>query len=88
MLLIKVHVFNKIIEINKSKLFAKHISRDCRWRLDERKCNLVQTMNNDEYYWEYKKPLLEYVFKKIVCLTLVSVLISAMNIWTTTQGML
>lgn len=37
-------------------------------------------MNNDEYYWEYKKPLLEYVFKKIVCLTLVSVLISAMNI--------
>ena len=44
-----------IVGINESKTLKKHISRECKCRFYERKCNSDQLWNNDKYQCECKK---------------------------------
>ena len=44
-----------ITGINESKILTKHISCECRCRLDGRKCNSDQWWNNDKCQCESKK---------------------------------
>ena len=45
---LNLSIFNIIIEINESKTLTKHISCDCKCKLDERKRNSSQWWNNDK----------------------------------------
>ena len=46
---LNLSVFKMITEINESKILTKHISCECKWKLDEIKCNSNQWWNNDKY---------------------------------------
>ena len=41
-------LFNIITGINKSKILTKHISCECKFKFDGRKCHLNQKWNNDK----------------------------------------
>ena len=45
---LKIHVFNMITGINKSKILTKHISCKCKCKFDKRNCNSNQKRNNDK----------------------------------------
>ena len=40
---------------NELKTLANHISSQCKWKFDGRKCNSNQKWNNDKYWCECKK---------------------------------
>ena len=46
---LNLSVFKMITEINESKILTKHISCECKWKLDEIKCNSNQWWNNNKY---------------------------------------
>ena len=45
---LNLSVFNKIVNVNESKLLTKHISCECKCKLDGIKCNSNQWWNNDK----------------------------------------
>ena len=45
---LSLSVFNMITGINESKTLTKHISCECKCRLDGRKCNSYRSKNNDK----------------------------------------
>ena len=47
--------FNMITRINESKTLAKHISCECKYKIDGRKCNSNKWWNNDKRRCECKK---------------------------------
>ena len=40
-----------ITGINESKTLTKHVSYECKFKFDGRKCNLNQKWNNDKCWW-------------------------------------
>ena len=44
---LNLSVFNMIKGINESKTLSKHISWECKYKFDGRKCNSDQWWNND-----------------------------------------
>ena len=52
---LNLSVFNIISGINKSKTLTKHISRECKCKLDGKKCNSNQWWNHDKCQCECKK---------------------------------
>ena len=48
-------LFNMTTGINESKTLAKHISCECKYKFDGRKCNSDQSWNNDKCRCECKK---------------------------------
>ena len=52
---LNLSVFNIISGINKSKTLTKHISRECKSKLDGKKCNSNQWWNHDKCQCECKK---------------------------------
>ena len=46
---------NIITRINGSKTLTKHISCECKCKLDRKKCNSDQWWNNDKCRYECKK---------------------------------
>ena len=52
---LNLSVFNKIANVNESKLLTKHISCECKCKLDGIKCNSNQWWNNDKCWCESKK---------------------------------
>ena len=44
-----------ITGINESKTLAKHVSCECKCKLDGRKCNSKQKWNIDRCWWKCKK---------------------------------
>ena len=54
-------MFNKITGINESKTLTKHISCECKCRLDGIKCNSDQWWNNHECRYDCKK---RHVYEK------------------------
>ena len=45
---LNLSVFNTITGINESKLLTKHISCECKCKVDGAKCNSNQWWNNDK----------------------------------------
>ena len=45
---LNLSTFNIITGINESKTLTKHISCECKYKFDGRKCNLEQWWNNDK----------------------------------------
>ena len=45
---LNLSIFNKIVNVNESKLLTKHISCECKCKLDGTKCNSNQWWNNDK----------------------------------------
>ena len=41
-------VFNTTTRTNESKVLTKHISWECKWKFDCKRCNLNQKRNNDK----------------------------------------
>ena len=52
---LNLSVFNMITGINESKTLTKHISCECKCKLDETKCNSHQWWNNDKCQCKCKK---------------------------------
>ena len=52
---LNLSMFNMITGINESKTFTKHISRECEYKFDGRKCNPNQKWNNDKCRCECEK---------------------------------
>ena len=52
---LNLSLFNIITETNESKTLTRHISCECKCRLDGRKCNSDQWWNNDKCLCECKK---------------------------------
>ena len=48
-------IFNMIKGINESKTLKKHISCECKYKFDGRKCNSNPKWNNDKCWYECKK---------------------------------
>ena len=46
---------NDFTGINEWKALAKHISRECKCKFDDRTCDSYQKWNNDKYWCECKK---------------------------------
>ena len=44
----KAYVPNKTEDLNGPKILTKHISCECKYKFDGRKCNLNQMWNNDK----------------------------------------
>ena len=53
---LNLSVFNMITGINESKTLTKHISCECKFKFDGRKCNSNQKWNNDKRRCECKNP--------------------------------
>ena len=53
-----------ITGISKSKTLTKHISCKCKCKFDDRKCDLTQKQNNDQFRCECKKLEEHHVCKK------------------------
>ena len=51
---INVKVTNKITNKNQAKTLVKHISGDCKFKLNSTTCILNQNWNNKTCQWEYK----------------------------------
>ena len=63
-------IFNMITGMNESKTLAKHISCECKCRLDEGKCNSDQWWNNDKCPCECKKRRVcekDYIWNPSTC---------------------
>ena len=45
---LNLSLFNMTTGINESKTLAKHISCECKYKFDGRKCNSDQSWNNDK----------------------------------------
>ena len=52
---LNLSVFNMITGINESKTLTKHISCECKCKLDEAKCNSHQWWNNNKCQCKCKK---------------------------------
>ena len=52
---LNLSMFNMITGMNESKTLIKHISRECKCKLDRRKCISDQWQNNDKCLCECKK---------------------------------
>ena len=52
---LNLSVFNMITGINESKTLTKHISCECKYKYDGKKCNSDQWWNNDKCRCECKK---------------------------------
>ena len=53
--------FDTITRINESKTLRKHISRECKYIFDGKKCNSNKKWNNDKCWCKFKDP------RKISC---------------------
>ena len=53
---LNLSVFNMIIGINESKILTKHLSCECKYKFDGRKCNSNQKQNNNECQCDYENP--------------------------------
>ena len=56
--------------INESKILAKHISCECAYKFDGRKCNLNQKWNNNKSWYECKKHHIckrDYIWNPATC---------------------
>ena len=49
---VDVKVFNMITNRNEAKLLVKHISCDCKWRLNSTTCNSYKKWSNETCQWE------------------------------------
>ena len=58
---LNLSVFNMITGINQLKTLAKHISCECKCKLDGRNCNSDQRWSNDKYRYKGNK---RHVFEK------------------------
>ena len=54
---LNLSIFNMISGITEPKALAKHMSRECKFKFDGRKCNSDKWWNNDRYQCECKKGL-------------------------------
>ena len=52
---VNIKISNMITGCTESELFVKHVSYDCRCRLDGKKCYPKQKSNTDKCWCEYKK---------------------------------
>ena len=50
-----IHVLSMITRMNESKILKKHISWECKCKIDGRKCNSNQKWNNGKCRYECKK---------------------------------
>ena len=57
--------FNLITVINESKTPTKHISCECKCKLNGKKCNSDQCVNNDKCWYDCKK---HHIIEKRLCL--------------------
>ena len=62
---LNLSVFNMITGIIESKTLTKHISCECKCKVDRTKCGSNQLWNNDKYWCECKK---NYICEKKICL--------------------
>ena len=69
-----------IMEINESKTLTKHISRECKCKFDDRKCNTDWKWNEELNRCECKNPKNHHVFKKNVFAILVHALAKMLNV--------
>ena len=60
----KLSIFNMITGINESKRFPKHISCECKYKLDGRTCNSNQNWNNDKCWCECKNLKEHHIYEK------------------------
>ena len=72
--------FNKITRKNESKTLTKHISCECRYKLDSRKCNSNQKRNKNKCLCECKNPEKHHVCEKIIFGIFLNVLVKMVNI--------
>ena len=49
---LNLSVFNMIIRMNQSKTLTKHTSCKCKYKFDDRKCNINQKWNNNKFRCE------------------------------------
>ena len=49
---LNLSIFNMIIKINESKIPAKHMSCECKFKFDDRKCTSNQKWNNEKCWCE------------------------------------
>ena len=49
--------------INETKTLIKHVSCDCRYKSDDRKCNSKQKWNNNRCQCECKNPVKHGAYK-------------------------
>ena len=61
---VNLNVFYMITGINEPETVTKHISWDCKYRFDGRKCNSNQKWNNDKCRCECKNPIEDHVCKR------------------------
>ena len=54
---VNLKTFNIINGINESKTLVEHISGECRYEFDGRKCNSRQKWNNNKCQCEREKPI-------------------------------
>ena len=59
----KLSVFNIITRINESRTLIKHISCECKYKLEDRKCHSDQKLNRDKCWCECKYPKKQHVCK-------------------------
>ena len=67
---LNLSVVNMITEINESKTLTKHISWECKFKFDGRKCNSNQWWNNDKCRCEYEKRHVcekDYIWNPATC---------------------
>ena len=67
---LNLSVFNMITGINESKALTKHISCECKCKIDETKCNSNQWWNNDKCRCECQKHHIckkHYVWNPATC---------------------
>lgn len=57
-----------IKSINESKTLKKHISYECRWDFNSRKCNSREKWNKDKYQCECKHPVKNRACERNMCL--------------------
>ena len=61
---LNLHVFNMIAGINELKTLTKHISFECEYNFDGRKCHSNQKWNNDKCRCESNNPKKHRVCEK------------------------
>ena len=67
---LNIHVFDMIIGINESKKLTKHVSCECKCKLDGKKSNSNQKWTNDKCWYECKKHHIcvkDYVWNPPTC---------------------
>ena len=61
---LNLNIFNMITGINELKTLTKHISYNCEYKFDSRKCNSNQNWNNNKWWCECKNSKEHRVCKK------------------------